>query len=113
MDWIGETFTSDTGWDHLETLVDVGNRMAGSDGEREGLERTRDALADAGASETRIEDFDIQGWERGSSTLRFDGGQQECIALPRSPSGEVTGRFVDVGHGLPGTSRTRISTVRS
>jgi len=36
-DWIGDTFTSDAGWTHLEALVDVGSRMAGTDGEREGL----------------------------------------------------------------------------
>jgi hypothetical protein len=45
-EWIGETFTSETGWDHLETLVDVGNRMAGSEGEREAAELTRDAIRD-------------------------------------------------------------------
>ena len=33
-DWIGETFVSDAGWRHIERLVDIGNRMAGSDGER-------------------------------------------------------------------------------
>lgn len=102
MDWIGETFTSDVGWDHLESLVDVGNRMAGSAGERRGLELTREALADAGARETRIDRFEIQGWTRGSSRIVADGTEQDCIALPRSPSGTVTGRFVDVGHGLPG-----------
>jgi hypothetical protein len=54
-DWIGETFTSDAGWSHLETLVDIGNRMAGSDGERRAAEATRDALVDAGTRNTRLE----------------------------------------------------------
>ena len=27
-DWIGETFTSDTGWNHLTDLVDLDDRMA-------------------------------------------------------------------------------------
>ena len=31
-EWIGETFTSDVGWRHLERLVDVGDRMAGRTG---------------------------------------------------------------------------------
>ncbi len=101
-DWIGETFTSDAGWDHLETLVDVGNRMAGSDGERRAAEATRNAFEAAGARGTRIETFDIQGWTRVSSTVRAGGTGQDCIALPRSPSGDVTGELVDVGHGLPG-----------
>ncbi|MEF8976892.1 MAG: M28 family peptidase [Halapricum sp.] len=101
MDWIAETFTSEVGWSHLESLVDVGNRMAGSEGEHRGLELTRDSLADVGAREARIETFDIQGWIRGSSRIVADGAEQDCIALPRSPSGTATGRFVDVGHGLP------------
>lgn len=110
-DWIGDTFTSDAGWDHLESLVDIDHRMAGSDGERAGLELTRDALSDAGARDARIEEFEIQGWERGDSEIRRDeevvaSGQNACIALPRSPSGEATGEFVDLGYGVPRTSTT-------
>jgi len=108
-DWIGDTFTSDVGWNHLEALVDVGDRMAGSAGEREGLELTRDALAEAGARDARIEPFDIQGWERGDSEIRqatnestVASGHNACIALPRSPAGEATGEFVDLGYGVPG-----------
>ena len=105
-DWIGETFTSDAGWDHLESLVDVGDRMAGSEGERAGLELTRDALADAGARDARIEEFEIQGWTRGDSEIRrgdevLAAGGNACIALPRSPSDEATGEFVDLGYGVP------------
>ncbi|QCC49859.1 M28 family peptidase [Halapricum salinum] len=101
MDWISETFRSDVGWSHLESLVDVGSRMAGSDGERRGLELTRDALESAGAREARIEEFDIQGWARGTSQIVAGDTIRDCIALPRSPSGTARGRFVDVGHGLP------------
>ncbi|WP_058367222.1 M28 family peptidase [Haloparvum sedimenti] len=105
-DWIGETFTSTVGWDHLEALVGIGDRMAGSTGERAALEATRDAFADAGARNAHIEEFDLQGWERGDSAIAVDGTPvadraHECIALPRSPSGEATGEFVDLGYGLP------------
>jgi Zn-dependent M28 family amino/carboxypeptidase len=100
-DWIGETFTSDVGWDHLETLVDIGNRMAGSDGERRGAETTRDALADVGARDAHLDTFEIQGWTRGTSAIRAGETAQNSIALPRSPAGEVTGELVDVGYGLP------------
>ncbi|MEF8851385.1 MAG: M28 family peptidase [Haloarculaceae archaeon] len=100
-EWIGETFTSDAGWDHLETLADIGDRMAGSDGERHGAEATRDALETAGARDVRLEEFDLQGWARGDSAVAAGETTQECIALPRSPSGEVTGELVDVGYGLP------------
>jgi Zn-dependent M28 family amino/carboxypeptidase len=100
-EWIGDTFTSDAGWDHLETLVDVGNRMAGSEGERRAAEATRDALERVGARDARLDEFDIQGWTRGDSAVRADGTEQNCIALPRSPAGETTAELVDLGHGLP------------
>ena len=99
--WIGETFTSDAGWDHLETLVDIGNRMAGSEGERRAAAATRDALADVGARDARLETFPVQGWTRGSSRIEAGETTQDCIALPRSPADEVTGPLVDVGYGLP------------
>ncbi|NHN47376.1 M28 family peptidase [Halostella sp. JP-L12] len=100
-EWIGDTFTSDFGWGHLETLVDVGNRMAGSEGERRAAEATRDALERAGARDARLDEYDIQGWTRGDSAVRAAGTGQECIALPRSPAGEATAELVDLGHGLP------------
>jgi Zn-dependent M28 family amino/carboxypeptidase len=75
--------------------------MAGSDGEREGLELTRDALAEVGAREARIADFEIQGWTRGDAHVEAGDRTEECIALPRSPSGTVAGEFVDLGYGLP------------
>ena len=101
-EWIGETFTSSAGWDHLETLVDIGNRMAGSEGERRAAEATRDALDEVGARDVELETFDIQGWTRGSSAVRAGETTQESIALPRSPAGDVSGELVDLGYGLPG-----------
>ncbi|RKD95461.1 M28 family peptidase [Halopiger aswanensis] len=102
-DWIGDVFTSDVGWDHLEDLVDIGNRMAGSDGERRAAERTRDALAEAGARNARLDPFGIQGWTRGSSAIRANGDAVggNCIALPRSPADRVEAPLVDLGYGLP------------
>ena len=101
--WIGDVFTSDVGWTHLENLVDIGDRMAGSDGEREGAELTRDALAEAGARNARLDTFEIQGWTRGSSSIRANGDDVggNCIALPRSPSDSVDAPLVDLGYGLP------------
>jgi Zn-dependent M28 family amino/carboxypeptidase len=99
-DWIGATFTSDTGWNHLEALVDVRDRMAGTEGEREAAESTRDALATY-CVDTWLDEFDIQGWERGDSAVGTPAGDENCIALPRSPNGDVTAEFVDLGYGLP------------
>ncbi|MFB6078244.1 MAG: M28 family peptidase [Halarchaeum sp.] len=99
-DWIGRTVTSDTGWDHLERLVDVGSRMAGSDGERAAAASTRDALA-AHARNAHLDEFDIRGWTREGSALTVGDDDHDCIALPRSPSTTVSGEFVDLGAGLP------------
>lgn len=99
-DWIGDVFTSDTGWNHLETLVDVRNRMAGSAGEREAAAATRDALA-AACGDAWLDEFDVQGWTRGDSAVETPAGDEYCIALPRSPSGDAAGEFVDLGYGLP------------
>ncbi len=101
MHWIGETFTSDAGWTHLEELVDTAPRMAGSDGERAGAEATRDALDRAGANNARLSTFDIHGWTREDSSLSTGETDEDCIALPRSPSDTATGRLVDLGYGLP------------
>nr|NIS36873.1 peptidase M28 [Actinomycetota bacterium]NIW29622.1 peptidase M28 [Actinomycetota bacterium]NIX22120.1 peptidase M28 [Actinomycetota bacterium] len=75
--------------------------MAGTDGERAGAEATADALEAVGAREVRLEEFDIQGWTRGSSAVTAGGDQLECIALPRSPAAEATGELVDLEYGLP------------
>ncbi len=100
-DWIGDCFTSEVGWRHLEALVDVGNRMAGSAGEREAAELTRAALERAGTRDARLEGFDIQGWERGESAIVAGRVTQSCLGLPRSPSATVTAPLIDCGYGLP------------
>jgi Zn-dependent M28 family amino/carboxypeptidase len=102
-DWIGETFVSDAGWSHLERLVDIGSRMAGSEGEREAAEATRDALAEH-ARDAHLDEFAIQGWTRGTSAVETPDATHEgheVIALPRSPAGEASGDLLDLGHGLP------------
>lgn len=99
--WIGATFESDVGWNHLETLVDIGDRMAGSNGERRGAEATRAAFEDVGLRNVRLEGFDVQGWTRGAAAVRAGARAHDAIALPRSPSAEATGELVDLGYGLP------------
>lgn len=100
-DWIGETFVSDAGWDLLETLCDLGNRMAGTEGERRGAEATRDALRAVGARDAHLDEFSIQGWERGESAVTAGSEDHRCISLPRSPAASVSGDLVDLGYGLP------------
>ncbi len=100
-EWIGDAFVSDTGWTHLERLVDIGNRWAGTDGEEEAASATRDVLNEVGARDVRTEEFEIAGWQRGTSEIQAGETTQHCIALPYSPPAEVEGRLVDIGYGLP------------
>jgi Zn-dependent M28 family amino/carboxypeptidase len=82
--------------------------MAGHEGEREGAEIVREAFEDVGLADVGIEEFDLPGWWRGSSSIavpdrdRVLEADHEVIALPGTPPGEVTGELVDVGYGLPG-----------
>jgi Zn-dependent M28 family amino/carboxypeptidase len=99
--WIAEAFTSDVGTSLHEELVNVGNRMGGSEGERRGAEATRDALAEAGARDAHLEEFDVQGWTRGTSSVAAGDETFDAIALPRSPPGEVEAELIDLGYGLP------------
>ena len=105
---IGDAYTSTYHYDVLEDLVDIGNRMAGQQGEAEGAQRVAAAYRDVGLRNVGIEEFEIPGWWRGSSSLAVQGGldrtfgaDHETIALPGSPSGAVTADVVDVGPGRP------------
>ncbi len=101
MDWIGAVHASDEGWRHLERLVDVRNRMAGTEGERRAAEATRDAFGRHG-EDARLDSFKLPRWERVGSTLRTPEGDEDCIALPRSTDGTVSAPLYDAGYGLPG-----------
>lgn len=101
MSWIQDTYRSAVGWDVLEQLVDIGNRMAGSDGEYRGARVVRNTFEEIGLTNPRFEPFEITGWERESSRLLVDDRTHECIALPRGPDGRISGTLVDVGYGLP------------
>lgn len=99
--WLGDAYASSTAWDHLVDLADIGNRMGGTEGEWEGIERTRERLEATGARDVRVEEFPLQGWERGDSSLDAPGESFDPIALPRSPEGDVSGELLDLGYGLP------------
>lgn len=101
---IGDAYRFEA-WETLESLVDVGNRMGGSEGEQRAMEILTDAFQDVGVRGVGVEEFGIPGWERGDSALelpdrRYDR-PHELIALPGGPAGEVTAPVVDVGHGTP------------
>ena len=105
---LGDAYYSDHHWELLTDLVDLDNRMAGQSGEHEAAELVKEAFEDAGLREAEINEFEIPGWWRGSSSLAvradrehtFDADYQ-TIALPGTPAGEVAAELVDVGYGRP------------
>ncbi len=98
--WISATYRSDPGWSLLESLVDIGSRMPGSEGERRGAEAVESAF-DAIGLDPVVTSFSIRGWFREDSAIRTAEQSHSCIALPRSPADTVSGPLVDVGYGLP------------
>ena len=105
---VGDAYTSTYAYDLLEDLVDIGNRMAGQEGETEGAKRVAESYREVGLRNVHLDEFEIPGWWRGRSSLVVDGpssrtceADHEVIALPGSPSGEATADLVDVGHGRP------------
>lgn len=107
---LGATWTDDEPWTFLTDLTAIGSRMAGSEGERRAAGLVADAFERAGLADVRTGPFDLPAWERGSASLDVtvpgrDGEPAtrsfEALALPYSPSGEVSGELVDVGYGTP------------
>ncbi|MEM4782224.1 MAG: M28 family metallopeptidase [Halalkalicoccus sp.] len=99
---VGDAHTSDFRWRVHERLVDVGNRMAGQDGERAGARIVAGAFEDAVLRDVTVEEFEVPGWWRGEATLgadrRYDG-DHEVIGLPGTPDGRVEAPLVDAGYG--------------
>ena len=109
---LGRTWTDDEPWRLLTDLTAIGSRMAGSAGERRAAGVVAEAFERAGLADVDTEPFELDAWERGDAELRVripsrtgEGGETarefESIALPYSPSGEVSGELVDVGYGTP------------
>ncbi|WP_248905119.1 M28 family metallopeptidase [Halocatena marina] len=105
---VGDAYTSSHLWNLLCDLVDLDNRMAGQEGEAEGAQLVKDAFDSYGLRDASITEFEIPGWWRGSSSLTVEherthafDAQHETVALPGTPSGDVTAEIIDIGHGLP------------
>ncbi len=103
-DVIGSAYRDGSCWELLEDLTDIGNRMAGHEGEREGAERLLERFAELDLRDPRLEEFEINGWWRDQARLQVAGDSlhhpHEVIALPGSPAGSADAELIDVGHGL-------------
>ncbi|MFC6990039.1 hypothetical protein ACFQJD_17455 [Haloplanus sp. GCM10025708] len=92
----------------MEELTEIGNRMAGQEGEARGAEVMKDGFVRAGARDPQINEFEIPGWWRESAALEVTGPtanvfdrSYEIVALPGSPAASVSGELVSVGDGVP------------
>ena len=109
-DVVGDGYRSTYAWDLLGELTEIGNRMAGQEGEAEGARVLLAGFERAGLREATVSRFEIPGWWRGSSELaveaadgrgRVFGADYEVLGLPGSPSERREAELVDVGAGLP------------
>jgi Zn-dependent M28 family amino/carboxypeptidase len=107
---VGDAYWSTFAWELLEELTEIGNRMAGQEGEAEGARVVRDGFERAGLDDPTITEFEITGWRRGRSELAVDAADgrgrifdadYEVLALPGSPGEHVEAELIDVGAGLP------------
>lgn len=105
---IGDAYTSTTGWEVLEELVGIENRLPGTSGEADAAAAIADQFRAHGLREVTVDTFAVSGWERGNATLELNQNhtrqfsrQHEVLALPRSAAGAVTAELVDLGDGLP------------
>lgn len=102
---IGDAYRNDIAWGVLTDLVEVGDRLAGEKGEKAGGDIVEAAFEESGLRDVNTTEFAIDGWARGSSSLRvadrtFDR-QHEVIALPGTTDGDITAELVDFGYGVP------------
>ncbi|MFC7057092.1 M28 family metallopeptidase [Halovenus salina] len=103
---VGDAYRNGIAWETLVSLVDIENRMAAHEGEDKGAQTIASTLEEVGVSDVSVEEFEVPGWWRGSSSLDLTeqgryGHQHQSIALPGTPAGEETAELVDVGHGTP------------
>ncbi len=101
---LGEAWRDDYPWKFITRLTEIGDRMGGSPGERRAADLVAEGFERAGAREVEVEPFEMTRWSRGDAELAVTDPVErsfETIALPYSPSGEVSGELVDAGHGTP------------
>ncbi|WP_129113662.1 M28 family peptidase [Halegenticoccus tardaugens] len=106
---VGNAYRSTVGWELLTELEDLNDRMPGHEGERLGADRVSKTFEAIGLDNVSLDAFPIPAWWRGDASLTVAHGDRETtfdqshelVELPGTPSGEVTGKLVDMGYGLP------------
>ena len=101
----GRIFSSPETRTTLEILCDdFGSRFAGTESEEKAVAFLLDKLRACGLEQVHTEEFEYNGWTRGAASLSVTAPWQrelECLSMPMSPPGTVSGRIIDVGYGAP------------
>ncbi len=101
---LGRAWYDDRPWELLTDLTELPHRMAGSPDERRAAEFVAESFRDAGLENVHLESFSVPYWERGTTAFTATEPVErtfDAIGLPYSPSGDLEGPLVDVGHGTP------------
>lgn len=101
--FISRCVEEQSAFDHLKYLCeDVGQRLAGSEGERKAVDHTVSLFRDCGL-EAEVLPFSYNGWKPGRSRVRAEtkGGSWDVPSLPLGwcPGTDVSGPVVDAGFG--------------
>ncbi|WP_096390245.1 M28 family metallopeptidase [Halopenitus persicus] len=106
---VGDAYLNERSWEFLEELTDIGNRLAGTDGEKEARELVKKQFSAIDAHNIETNEFEFPGWQRGTTTLEVNGSnrwqldrQHEIVALPGSPSGDIEAEIYSIDAGVPG-----------
>lgn len=104
-DLAAHAYRSDLLWKVLEDLVSIGSRLAGSRGERKGMDFLRGVLGDISDRPVHLEEFPIDAWQPKGATIHVGGaeifGPHRALPLPDSPDVDIERDLVDLWHGRP------------
>ncbi|ADD07530.1 putative M28 family peptidase (homolog to aminopeptidase YwaD) (plasmid) [Natrialba magadii ATCC 43099] len=103
---VGDAYTSTHGWQLVEALADLRDRMPGSEGERAGADLVAEQFEEIGLDNVSSTEFQIPGWERNSASVTVDDydlfkRSHEVVALPGTPAETTSAELIDMGHALP------------
>jgi Zn-dependent M28 family amino/carboxypeptidase len=103
-DLTGEIYTSNESWEVLTTLCMFGGRAGGTESERKAVNYLLEKLEEYGLDDPHLEEFEVLGWERGSSKLEVTAPVKKkipCLGQVYSPSAAVEAPLINCEWGHP------------
>ena len=103
---LGEIYASEESRLVHHRLCSFGSRFAGTPGERRAVRYIASKLGEYGLSNVHTEEFQYNGWKRGSTKLEIVSPVHHtlsCIGMPWSPSTEANGveaELLNLGDGM-------------